>query len=129
MTLTTGRGSDGNTKQLFLWLANIGSSLDMAIFIAVTNNCWTVAKNCLEQKKITAAAQIPFLINLTRRPTATEAVTYIYLAETWWHVFNFHLQSSDYLMPITKDPEQSAINCENLNPYTRPPTREPETDL
>lgn len=127
MTLTTGRGSDGNTKQLFLWLANIGSSCDMAIFIAVTNNCWTAAKKALEQKKITAIAQIPFLINLTRKPTPTEAVTYIYLAETWWHVFNFHLQSADFLMPITREPERNQTNCENLDTTTQPPTRKPET--
>lgn len=129
MTLTTGRGSEGNTKQLFLWLANIGSSLDMAIFISVTNNCYTVAKDCLEKKKLTATAQIPFLVNLTRRPTATESVTYVYLAETWWHVFNFHLQSSDFLMPIVKEPEQSAINCENLNTTINPPQREEQTDI
>jgi len=108
MTMHTIRGSTGIIKALYVFHANIITSSDMGIFMAISNGAYEIARHLNETKKDAVNKTRALYYGTLITGGKTGVVQWIWLYDAWAHHLDFHsgifatIQAQTENQPIDK---------------------------
>ena len=111
MTLHTIRGSTGIIKQLYVFHANIVTSSDMGIFMAVTNGANIIAHRLNELKRDAVMKTRALYYATLISGGKTGVVQWIWLYDAWAHHLDFHAGIYNTILPPVPEDQEKELEC------------------
>lgn len=111
MTMHTIRGSTGIIKALYTFHANIITSSDMGIFLAISNNAYEVARHLNEIKKDAVDKTRALYYPLLAAGGTGGVIQWGFLYDAWAHHLDFHSSIFATIQVQTEDQEIKKPEC------------------